>query len=634
MYKWMKKNQKKLLAVLGVFLMIAFIATLGYRGPTGRTRSQTVAAYIGKTPVYHSELEDAKDQWRALMQIAVPDQRIPLPYAALPYQVVNDIQKHPELFLLLQTEAKQNGISVSNDNAMEFWVNQLQQPAEYAQPHEIAAIRGLLTILGELRNLGQAVKISRPQWQHEVARQYQAVRLNLVDFRADEFEKNVPNPTPQQLQEHFERYKNTPPRQPDSTASGDTLGFGYQIPARVKLQYIVIPRQSVADSLLPTAETRYQWAVKAAQYYNDHQEEFRNLPPASQPASSQPASKPASTQPLVKPFDEVKQQVIDKLMADEIAKKMAAIEKEIVSQLSSDWTTIAKADPAATRPATTPPGSTATSQPAQPPMTLARLEQLRADLQQKEHVSIELHEINDWQDAKSLSALPGIGLAMAKDGERFAEQALSFSGQPGTASTSQLQLWEPSQPLTDAKDSTYVFRLTAAEPAHAPASINDVLAQVTKDWKTAQAYELARQAAEKAFGSAKTLGLSQVAQNNGALMVSTAQFAPRSGRPIPNYPLTDAAAQARLDEAAQKLLEQATPDDPRPDTLVELPSARRVVVAELAGAQLELPEWFAQYEVVQMQRQQAVQKLAADWFNYDAVVSRMNYKPEEKPQGT
>src|SRR5215469_4179865 len=116
MYKFMKKNQKKLLAVLGVFLMIAFIATLGYRGPTGRTRSQTVAAYIGKTPVYHSDLEDAKDQWRALMQIPVPNQRIPLPYAALPPQVVNDIQKHPELFLLLQTEAKQNGISVSNDN--------------------------------------------------------------------------------------------------------------------------------------------------------------------------------------------------------------------------------------------------------------------------------------------------------------------------------------------------------------------------------------------------------------------------------------------------------------------------------------------------------------------------------------
>jgi hypothetical protein len=637
MYKWMKKNQKKLLAVFGVFLMIAFVATLGYRGPSGRNRSQTVAAYIGKTPVYHSDLEDAKDQWAILMRTGVRSQssfgqEIPLPYAALPYPVVQDIQKHPELFLLLQTEARQNGVSVTNDNAMEFWVNQLGRPADYAQPTEISAIRGFLLLAGELRNLGQAVKVSRPQWQHEVAKQYQAVRLNLVDFRADEFEKNVPAPTPKQIEEQFEKYKNTPPRQSDSQAGGDSLGFGYQIPSRVKVQYIAIPRQQVADSLLPTPEARYQWAVKAAQYYTDHQEEFRNLPPATQPkSSSQPASQPAvaSTQPLVKPFDQVKRQIIDKLMADDVAKKMAGVEREIATQLAADWNAIAKSDPAATQPATA-----ATSRPAQPPMTLARLEQLRTDLQQKQNVSIELHEINDWQDSKSLAGLPGIGAATSKDGDRFPEYALNFAGQPGAASAAQLQIWEPSQPLSDAKENVYIFRLTAAEPAHAPADLNSVLAQVTKDFKTAQAYELAKQAAQKAFDSAKSIGLAQFAQSNGVPMIATAQFAPRSGRPIPNYPLTDPAAQTKLDDAAQKLLEHATPSESRPDTLVEMPSAQRVVVAELAAAQLELPEWFAQYEVDQMQRQQAIQKLAADWFSYDAVVSRMAYKPEEKPQGT
>ena len=285
MYKWMKKNQKKLLAVLGVFLMIAFVATLGYRGPSGRTRSQAVAGYIGKTPVYHSDLEDAKDQWALLMRTGVRSQssfgqQIPLPFAALPFPVVEDIQKHPELFLL---RGRENGVSVSSDNAMEFWVNQLQQPAEYAQPQEIAAIRGFLTVVGELRNLGQAIKVSQPQWQHEVARQYQDVRLNLVDFRADEFEKSVPNPTPQQLQEQFEKYKNTPSRQNDSFGGGDSFGFGYQIPARVRLQYIAVPRQSVAESLLPTPEARYQWAVKAAHILQ------RSPGGVPQPPTGQPA---------------------------------------------------------------------------------------------------------------------------------------------------------------------------------------------------------------------------------------------------------------------------------------------------------------------------------------------------------
>jgi hypothetical protein len=370
--------------------------------------------------------------------------------------------------------------------------------------------------------------------------------------------------------------------------------------------------------------------VKAAQYYNDHPEEFRNLPPASRPASSQPAS----SQPIVKPFDEVKQQIIDKLMSDDIARQTAAIENEIISQLSSDWSAIARTDPAATQPAATQPASAATSQPAQPAMTLARLEQVRTELQQKLHVSIELHEINDWQDARALGTLAGIGTAMSKDGGRFPEAAISFTGQSASASASPLQIWEPSQPLTDGKDNAYIFRLTAAEPAHAPADLNSVVAQVTKDWKTAQAYELAKAAAQKAFNSAKTLGLSQMAQSSGVLMVSTGQFAPRSGRPIPNYPLSDQAAQTKLGEAAQKLLEEATPDDRHPQSLVELPSAQRVVIAELGAAQLEYPEQDCRQEVVRMQRQEAQQKLAADWFSYDAVVNRMKYKPEEKTQGT
>ena len=110
------------------------------------------------------------------------------------------------------------------------------------------------------------------------------------------------------------------------------------------------------------------------------------------------------------------------------------------------------------------------------------------------------------------------------------------------------------QPLTDGKDNAYIFRLTAAEPAHAPADLNSVVAQVTKDWKTAQAYELAKAAAQKAFNSAKTLGLSQMAQSSGVLMVSTGQFAPRSR---PSHPQLPAKRSGGADETRRSRPEAA-----------------------------------------------------------------------------
>jgi len=57
-----------------------------------------------------------------------------------------------------------------------------------------------------------------------------------------------------------------------------------------------------------------------------------------------------------------------------------------------------------------------------------------------------------------------------------------------------------------------------------------------------------------------------------------------------------------------------------------------VLVLELAGAQLpfEIPLAEAQSEIIREQRGTAVQSLTAEWFTYDAVVARTQYKSEQK----
>jgi hypothetical protein len=653
MYKTITKNQKKILAVFSVLLMIAFLATLGPGSLGGRGgRRDVVVGHVNGQPLYDREIQMGKDQWQVLMRTPVQTrqsfgQSMPLPYAMLPFPVVADIEKHPELFVLLQKEAESQGVRVSDDEARSLIVNQLRIPNDQISPTELLAIRGILTIVGEYQQLADAIKVSRPMWQRQAAQQFQGVRLNLVDYRADEFEKQVQNPTPQQLQEFFDKYKNTPPRQKDPFGD-DSLGFGYQIPTRVKVQYFEVPYALVVASLVFNEEVRHEWDVKAADYYLGHQQEFRN-PPATQPATSQPekvvlaASQPAATQtaasrPAIKPFTEVKAQIVEKLMADDVAKKTASVEKELTAKLAADWLNIRRSDPAATQPATTqaaaasqPTASQPSSQPALAEMGLSRLEQIRAEVQKSTGVSVNIHELNDWQDAKQLVALPGIGSSRTTEQDSFAEYALHFTGDRSTMVTAvALQVWEPSQPLTDMSKNSYVFRLTAAEPAHAPPDITPLLPQVTKDWRTNQAYELAKAAADKLAASARTLGLAQASRTAGVTMITTGPFSPRSPRAIQGYLLTDQTALQDLGKAATKLLEQASQADPHPSTSFELPTVQRTGVAELATAQLEFPENQVQYEVVVNERQTNMVKLASEYFSYDNVVGRLNYTAEPK----
>jgi len=688
MNKFFRKNQKKMLAVFSILLMIVFVVTLGYRGPGNGGGAEVVIAHMGKTAITGTEMAEAKAEWAALMRTQVPTrmtpQPMPLPFVVLPPNVASDIQQHPEMYLLLRREAEDNGIRVGPDEANAIWVNDLHRPASSLSQTEVEAMRGILTIRAEVLQLGESVKVSDPSWRRTVATEFQGVRLNLVEFKAEDFDKLVPPPTPQQLQEQFEKYKNvatkagaTPSLMPEASSG---LGFGYQVPARVKLQYITIPKAQIVASLQLTPEKQHEWEVKAAAYYLTHQSEYVN-PPATQPATKPaevfgPASGPATTapatmaaaappvtQPAFKPFEQVSASIIETLMADDVKKQSDLVEKDIASQLSADWIAIRKADPSATQPASTQPAASQPAMAAAPttaplmqtaaalePLaqssvpihqidvtttqpTFARLEQIRADVQARLHVSVEIHGMNAWQSLPQLGALPGIGSAQTADRDPFNAYALSFTGQPSVISAALLQAWEPSQALTDSADNTYVFRLTAAQAAHAPEDMTPLIPQLGADLRVAQTYDLAKQAAQKLLVSAKTLGLAQATRTSGQTVISTGQFSPRVGaRMIPNYPLTDSAAQADLGAAAQKLLAGATSADPRPDALAELPSIRRVLVIELAGVQLpfEIPLWEAQAETIREQREAATQSLTGDYFAYDAVIARTQYKAEQK----
>lgn len=661
MYNVIKKNQKKLMAAFAVLLMISFVATIGGR-PGGSGRGDVVVGHLGKTAVYDSELRQAKEEWSWLSRHG---NQLPLPTLLIYHEVLSvdptardfnaqmgafqvahtitdNIEKHPEMFLLLQKEAAANGLTVSTDEANEFLKNAMgiDVTSPEHDAFETKAIQDMLTVRAELRYLTSAMKISQPVWEHQAA-QEQSVRLNIVDFRADDFEKAVPAPTTQQVDEQFDKYKDI------ARNDANPLAFGYQIPTRVKLQYVEVPRSQVIDSVIrhvappatvgapvgDTSDAQYEWEVQAALYYDAHKEDYRNTPPATtQSASTQSATTQAvvTSQPAFKPFDEVKREIIQKLAATQIDDQAKKIAADVASQLAADFTEISKTSPASIVPTTQSDELTATARPAADAMMLAHLELIRATIDEKYHVAIELHDIaSDWQTTAALGKLPGIGSASTADGISFTDYATNFASPSSPGSTS-LKVWEPSQPLTDTDKNAYVFRLTAAKAAHAPPSVAAVLPQVVQDWRLAQAYDQAKEAAEKTFASAKAVGLSQAARTAGQTVTATPLFPPQHAQDIPGYRLPNPGAAQELLAAASDLVSQATPSDKHPDKLVELPAALRAVILELAAVQLDAPQWQAQLSVSGSQRLSRLQKLASDWFTYDNVLSRTGYKPEEK----
>lgn len=705
MYYSIKKNQKKLMALFAVLLMISFVATFSVgRSGGGSGRADTVVAHIGSTPVYDSELRAAQNDWTWARRTPVSDpirgQELPVAIDAivfgasgiprppamprdnadfekwfersmrwrrvygLQYQVGMSIadsfyraaDQHNELLYLLPEEARRDGLQVDPNGDL---VNAYLFNALGVQPSQIAAdstarsaVQRLLLVGAEIERLKNSLKVSQPLWRHEAV-DTQSVRLTLLDYRSSDFERSIPAPTTQQVQQQFDRFKNTPPHISDAS---NPLGFGYQIPARVKLQYVEIPHAQVVQAILHTvhppggeasvgsSDPQYDWEVQAASYYESHQDEFKNPPPPetapstrtsdSQPASTQAAESRPTSLPAIKPFDEVKQQIIDKLTTTEAEKLLHQIADELSARLESDYQAVHRSTAAMMGPAL-PQTQAAERGPATGPaaslMSLAQLEQIRDQIQQKYRVAIELHEIaSGWQTQSELEKLPGIGASVTADHTAFANLATSFQFPVSISNEHPLKPWQPSPPLSDEQQNTYLFRLTAAEPPHAPPDLTAIAAQVAADWKLSQAYDQAMQAAQKALASAKVVGLSQAARTLGQTTIATPLFPPKRAEEIPGYPLANPAAEQALARATGDLLTQANPADPRPDALVPLPTVTRVAVIELAATQLPEPEWIVQYSITQQQQMTEVQHLTQDWFNYDRVVARTGYKPEPK----
>ena len=224
MYKFIQRNQKKMLAVFGVVLMIAFIIPTTFKNG-GAGRGDQVVGKVGDFKVLASDEEQARHEIQLLKSIGYsrlftlgapsPSSRDP---DAKP-EALAAFEQHPLLFALLQREAQQEGIQVSDEQlkqVREQILPKLRTRGSQIDPEDVAAaIEHLMLVDASYQRAASNVKVTSPQVRLSLARENR-VKLNVVELNPARFREQVPAPTAEKVREYYDKYAGVVPGPPTS----------------------------------------------------------------------------------------------------------------------------------------------------------------------------------------------------------------------------------------------------------------------------------------------------------------------------------------------------------------------------------------------------------------------------------
>lgn len=604
--------------------MVAFLVpTMSGRSGHSGAASAPAGTVDGKT-VYMIDLINAQEEWNWLKRNLVISDEYRMRALADTFGPVagQQFEEHNDLYMLLQKEATQMGTFVSRDRVESLFKRVRVFNVDMKRPENVEFVKrtlaNFLMVDDAFGHAAGVIKASQPYRNHELATRFQQMKVNAVEFAGADFSEKVPAPTRQQLQEQYDKWVEVDREAAD--ARTDPYGFGYRFPSRVKLQYLCIPvtelRKAVEMRRPPS-----RWEVDARKYYQLNEARFS--------ATTQQASTTGpTTRRVIKPFEEVRKEAMEALIQPEIEKLQNEVYRYVSGVLTADWN--------ATQTAT---GATQPSSLGVSYQSYEYLQKLAADVQGRFQVALTIEQWSDYLSQRDLAAKGGIGLSqtIAKISmpryamlDPKAEKAVVDREQRRTPGLPKaMELWQPSQMLQDQANNLYVLRLTASDRARKPTGLDEVAAQVQKDWLLVQSMKLAREAADAFLATAKEKGFATSAQASKRPFLSSDYFS-RGTPEVVALRLLDDEAVARFTSEAAVLLAMKTKDDPRPVAVLQLPRDSRILVTQLDDLRSELTG-----EIVplasQVMGEQFVMEMrtlfSTQWFDYRDVVRRMKYIP-------
>ncbi|WP_432797502.1 hypothetical protein [Poriferisphaera sp. WC338] len=296
---------------------------------------------------------------------------------------------------------------------------------------------------------------------------------------------DVSEPSDAALAELFEKYKNDLPGQ------GKPFGFGYKIPDRVKLEYVEIPLESAMKQVKVSEADAYAFYQKNPDAFKVTEEQ----------AKEDPKLKVGET----RLYAEVRSDILEGLkfqkaneLCHQIAKNMQAAMNKPLSALPREKSYVVFNDQFEQKP----------------------LREAADEMKAQFGVTLQVYNFRDrWTNVDQLQTLPGIGMSFVagRQGASFplyvtSSKTLNADFEKNPLSTMYLQVGTTSAPMQGYSGSMYVFRLTAAEAAHAPAGPGAVREQLVKDAREEAAYKKLIADKDKWITLAKQNGLDAAAK--------------------------------------------------------------------------------------------------------------------------
>jgi hypothetical protein len=351
-------------------------------------------------------------------------------------------------------------------------------------------------------------------------------------------------------------------------------GFGYRLPNRLKLEWIVIPSAAIKAKLEQSPALSN---VELRKYWLEHESEFQTKAELSPVAIKGPVT-----------FDTQRDAVRERVLGQLLDAELAAISKFATDRVQMDLRSVPSAGGYWTLPADW----------SSKAITMAALGQELAQRFGIDAPSVQTSG-EGWLQIEDIAAIPGIGTASSKrvgasdvKVQQLAGALKEFGGSPTLPTQRGVAFPTLADPTS--RD-LFVVRVTDAQPARAATTVDEVRADLEADLKRVAVYDILAKQLDQLRNLAATDGIGSVGVMYGAVPVpfidlsevnpQFLQFGMRMGMPIPGLGNDETAMSALVKAAMALPSDKPVADVPALDrtVVVALPDRLSVMVAQLRG---------------------------------------------------
>jgi len=328
------RRRQKMVVIIMVLLMVSFLigSQLQRLFSGAGSRQNPVVGEVWGDEITVRDMEMARSEMEQLARFAGLGQRFGGPQHSAFNAVWRNGARTRLVYCLLEREADRAGIAVSQEevNAYlqsvglveEYYDNRIVEVREKGISED--RFRGMIARWLKIAKAYSAAEITSPPSLAEVRRAYrdqnEQINLRVVRIAAEDQLTDVPETVADA--DILQQFKQNASKVPGRFESTDAFGFGYLVPNRVRIGYLLINRDSIARAVRPRQKV-------IEDYWLDHRDEFTKEVPVSTPgATSKPTTKPTSkpaTRTVVKTLAEATDEVVDRLTPGLVTQRLDSL---------------------------------------------------------------------------------------------------------------------------------------------------------------------------------------------------------------------------------------------------------------------------------------------------------------------